>query len=70
MAALDVGWGEVTATQLYTVYNFYHVMADEIVRRGAARGGLIWHFCRPPIDVLDYEMDVRGVRTELVLPWP
>ena len=46
----------------------YHIMADEIVGRGAANAGLTWQFCRPPIDVLDYEMDVRGVRTEIVLP--
>ena len=44
------------------------MMADEIVRRGAASAGLTWWFCRPPVDVLDYEMDVRGVFTEIVLP--
>jgi len=43
-------------------------MANEIVSRGAASAGLTWHFCRPPVDVLDYEMDVRGIRTEIVLP--
>jgi hypothetical protein len=42
-------------------------LADEIVRRGATRGGLTWHFCRPPVVELDYEMDVRGVARELVL---
>jgi len=67
MEALGFGWRESTATQLYTVYDFHHVMADEIVRRGAASGGVTWHFCRPPVDVLDYEMDVRGIRQELVI---
>jgi hypothetical protein len=37
------------------------------VRRGAAPGGLTWHFCRPPVVELDYEMDVRAVTRELVL---
>ena len=59
--------GESTATHLYTVYDIHHIMADEIVRRGAASAGLTWQFCRPPVDVLDYEMDVRGVLTEIVL---
>jgi hypothetical protein len=68
MAALGVTWADSTATHLYTVYDFHHLMADEIVSRGAASAGLTWHFCRPPVDVLDYEMDVRGVRTEIVLP--
>jgi hypothetical protein len=67
MAALGFRWSDATATQVYTVYDFHHIMADEIAARGAINGGLTWQFCRPPIDVLDYEMDVRGVRTEIVL---
>jgi hypothetical protein len=68
MAALGFAWAGATATQLYTVYDIHHIIAAEIVGRGAARAGLIWHFCRPPVDVLDYEMDVRGTRTEITLP--
>jgi hypothetical protein len=68
MAALGFTWRDATATQVYSVYDFHHVVADEIAARGAIDGGLTWHFCRPPVDVLDYEMDVRGVRTEIVLP--
>lgn len=68
MAALGVTWADSTATHLYTLYDVHHIMADEIVGRGAASAGLTWQFCRPPVDVLDYEMDVRGVRTEIVLP--
>jgi hypothetical protein len=68
MAALGFTWRDATATQVYSVYDFHHVVADEIAARGAINGGLTWHFCRPPVDVLDYEMDVRGVRTEIVLP--
>ena len=36
----------------------------ELAARGAARNGINWQFCRPPIDVLDYEMDVRRVPSE------
>jgi hypothetical protein len=67
MDALGVGWANATATHVYSVYDFHHVVADEIAGRGAMNGGLTWHFCRPPVDVLDYEMDVRGVRTEIVI---
>lgn len=67
MAALGVTWADATATQVYSVYDFHHVMADQIAARGAINGGLTWHFCRPPVDVLDYEMDVRGVRAEMVI---
>ena len=60
-------WAEVTATQLYTVYNVYPFLAEEIVRRGATPGGLTWYFARPPVVDLDYEMDVRGIARDLVL---
>jgi len=67
MSALGVAWRHATATQVYTVCDIHPVIADEIVARGAADAGLTWHFCRPPVDVLDYEMDVRGVSTEIIL---
>jgi hypothetical protein len=67
MAALGFGWSDVTATQVYTVFDFHPLLADEIVARGAARHGLTWHYDRPPVSGLDYEMDCRGVSTERVL---
>lgn len=67
MAALGFAWPDVTATQIYTVFDFHHVVAEEIAARGAAKAGMTWQFCRPPVDVLDYEMDVRGVRCEFVI---
>jgi hypothetical protein len=67
MTALGFGWADVTATQVYTVYDIHPFLADEIVRRGAARAGLTWHYARPPVQGLDYEMDVRGLSRELVI---
>ncbi|HTT79879.1 MAG TPA: hypothetical protein VMF86_09395 [Stellaceae bacterium] len=67
MAALGYGWPEATATQLYTVYPIHACLADEFVARGAAAGGLTWHFARPPVEGLDLEVDARGVGRELVL---
>jgi len=67
MAALGFTWSDATATHVYTIYDIHHVMALEIVPRGAANCGLDWQFCRPPVDVLDYEMDVRAAYTEIVL---
>jgi hypothetical protein len=68
MAALGFRWAHGTATQVYTVHDLSPFFAGEIVRRGAARHGLTWHLCRPPVIGLDYEMDVRAVAAELVLP--
>jgi hypothetical protein len=67
LGALGYGWGDVTETQLYTVHDIHPILADELARRGAIPGGLTWHFCRPPVAGLDYEMDVRGLARERLL---
>ncbi|MBB5752175.1 2-amino-5-chloromuconate deaminase CnbZ [Prosthecomicrobium pneumaticum] len=67
MAALGGNWATATGAQLYTVHDVFPLLADQIVARGAARHGLAWHFCRPPVVGIDYEMDCRRVATERVL---
>ena len=64
MAAVDATWADTTAVQVYTVHDLHPFLADEIVRRGAARHGLTWHFARPPVVGLEYEMDCRSVPVE------
>jgi len=67
LAALSASWADTTATQAYTVHDLHPFLAGEIVRRKAARHGLTWHFARPPVIDLEYEMDCRGVHVEKVL---
>ena len=67
MSALGVGWSDVSVAQAYSVHDLYPFFADEIVRRGAAEGGLTWYYARPPVQGLDFEMDVRGVAAEYVI---
>jgi len=67
MTALGFDWSQVTETQLYTVFDVHPFLAEELVRRGATPGGLTWHFARPPVQGLDYEMDVRSLNHELVI---
>ncbi len=64
MALLGKTWADTTATQVYTVHDLHSYLADEIVQRGAAQHGLIWHFARPPVAGLEYEMDCRSVPIE------
>ncbi len=66
MAAMGFGWKDCTASQLYTVYDIHPFMAEELVQHGVMAAGLTWHFNRPPIVGLDYEMDCRGVAVEKV----
>lgn len=67
MGALGVGWKDANATQVYTVENIHSFLADEIVRRGAAPAGVTLYYARPPVQGLDYEMDVRGVPVQRVI---
>jgi len=67
MAALGVGWSDATATQVYTVHDLHPFLAEEIVARGAAKAGLTWYYARPPVQGLEYEMDLRGVPSERVI---
>lgn len=67
LAAFGFGWKDTTAAQAYSVHDFHPVIVDELVRRGATRSGLTWHFARPPVIDLEYEMDCRRVMRETVI---
>jgi hypothetical protein len=67
MSAFGGDWSQTTAVQLYTVHDIYSVLESELGRRGVLRDGLTWHFNRPPVTGLDYEMDCRCVHSEKVL---
>ena len=67
LTAFGLGWPDATATQVYTVHDLYPFLAEEIVRRGAANAGLTWHYARPPVQGLEYEMDCRSVARERVV---
>jgi hypothetical protein len=67
LAALESCWEDTTHTQIYTVHNLYPFLSHDLVRRGAARSGFTWHFDRPPVVGLEYEMDCRAIAVELVI---
>jgi hypothetical protein len=65
LGGFGLSWRDVTAAQAYSIRDFHDCLADELIAEGAADHGLIWHYCRPPIVGLDFEMDCRGVLREL-----
>ena len=67
MEEFGFGWKDATAVQAYTVHDSHPVIVEELVRRGATRPGLTWHFARPPVIDLEYEMDCRRVMREIVI---
>jgi hypothetical protein len=67
MGLLGADWRATTGVQAYTVHDMAPYFAEEIVRRGAARHGLTWQYCRPPVVDLEFEMDCRGIAREFLL---
>lgn len=67
MSAIGANWADTTAMQAYTVFDIHPHLAG-ITERSGARNALDWHFCRPPVVGLDFEMDCRCVFTERILP--
>ena len=67
MSAFEGRWSQTTAVQLYTVHDIFPLLESELGKRGALHAGLTWHFDRPPVVDLEYEMDCRRVHAERVI---
>jgi len=54
---------------VYTVHDIRPLLGPVILARlGAAKQhGITWHYSRPPIVSIEYEMDLRGCRKEIVI---
>ena len=59
----------VTAIDIYTAEPIHALVLDEVLGPAgpAAVHGVRWYPSRPPIQGLDYEMDMRGVAREMIL---
>lgn len=67
LAGLGFSWKDAISTQAYTVRDIGALVGEEIFARGMAPGGLSWHYARPPVSGLEFEMDVRGAAREIVV---
>ncbi|MGP0069791.1 MAG: RidA family protein [Isosphaeraceae bacterium] len=69
LRGLEADWPGVTAIDVYTIHPIATSLPEIILRRAgaAATHGVRWFYSRPPIVGIEYEMDLRGVRTELRL---
>ncbi len=67
LRGLEVNWPAVSTINVYTAHSLTPLLPDILLRRvgAAAIHGAHWHFSRPPVEEIEFEMDVRGVRTEL-----
>jgi len=69
LKGLSVSWNDVTVTEIYSVHDIHPFLETELLERQNEGGahGLTWHYSQPPIDSIEYEMDLRGCATELVI---
>lgn len=58
----NFAWKDATAVQIYSAYA---LPVDDIAQRAGC--ALQWNYCRPPIEGLDFEMDLRGLGVEHVI---
>ncbi len=63
---LGADWPLVNAIDIYTMHSLDTILPELVlVRAGpAAAHGVRWHYSRPPITDIEFEMDLRGTRTE------
>jgi hypothetical protein len=69
LQGLGVSWAEVTAVDIYTVHPICSLLVEELVQPAgkAALHGLTWYYSRPPIESIEFEMDLRGCAREVTL---
>lgn len=67
LRGLGADWPLVSTVNVYTAHSLTPLLPEIILGRigPASIHGTIWHFSRPPIAEIEYEMDLRGIRTEL-----
>jgi hypothetical protein len=66
---LGVDWPLVSTIDVYTAHSLAPLLPEIVLGRiGAASiHGALWHYSRPPIEEIEYEMDLHGTRTDLRL---
>jgi len=68
MRALGAEWTRATTIDVYTAQPIFGYLEDILKPAGpAAIHGLRWFPSRPPIQGLEFEVDLRGVGRELIL---
>ena len=67
---VGASWGDATAVGVYTVQDIHPYMEEMLLREISSANvrGITWHYARPPVADTDFEMDVRRVFQELILP--
>jgi len=68
LKGLGADWDHVTTLDIYTIHSLDQILPHVVLSQAgpAAEHGARWHFSRPPILEIEFEMDMRGVAHEVV----
>lgn len=68
LQGLGADWSQSTTVNVYTIHPIEPLLPEILLGRMGPAGarGVQWCYSRPPVEEIEYEMDLRGVRTELV----
>lgn len=66
---LGADWASVSTIDVYTAHSLTPLLPEIILKRAgtAAIHGVNWHYSAPPIQEIEFEMDLRGTRTETMI---
>ena len=69
LRGLGADWSRVRVIDVYTAESIHGFLVDEILRPAGAAAihGVRWFPSRPPVQGLEFEVDLRGVARELML---
>jgi hypothetical protein len=67
LECLGFKWDDVACTQAYSVHNIGGLVESLLASQGFISHGLNWHFARPPVQGLDFEMDLRGAINQIYI---
>ena len=69
LSRLGARWADASATNIYTAHPMHAFLEDDVlVEMGAsAIHGAHWHYSRPPIEEIEFEIDARNVAQEIML---
>ena len=72
LRGLGANWNHVTTTNVYTVHDVNALLTAEILPHigSAGQHGVVWHYARPPIVSIEFEMDLFGGTRETVIQTP
>ncbi|MBI1356278.1 MAG: RidA family protein [Acidobacteria bacterium] len=67
--AMGASWADATQSNIYCIHDIHPLMAGAIVPALAEASihGVRWFYAQPPVLEVEYEMDVRGVRKEIIV---